>query len=441
MHLRIWPQGLIGQVILVLMCAVLAEFVGSSVVYRYVEADATRAEQARRVAEGLVVAERLFNETPRAKRAAAAKGLSTEGLTVAWQALPTLPRETSTPALQTLHSDIQRWEPSLAGRDLRLHFVGAVHPADPAYLKGSVRLDDGSTALVSARVQTGPWAILLAVLGSAAVLAIGVSIAGVMLLRSLGLPLRSLAQAADSVGKGNPIYVREEGAGDLRRVAHAFNAMQNRITELLTTRTQALAAVSHDLRTPLSRLRLRAGFVKDDETRAALEQDVEEMSDMLNSLLAYLGGAHESEPKRLVDLAALCMTIVNAATDAGGRATYEGPDHLAAQLRPGAVKRAIDNLVQNALIYGGGADVTLLADGDRVIVRVCDDGPGIPEAQMARVKEAFARLDDARARNTAGLGLGLSTVEQMTVQEGGEFILANRPEGGLRAELRLPRNA
>jgi signal transduction histidine kinase len=387
------------------------------------------------------VAERVMNETPPERRGAVSRELSTEGVRVTWQAISPLPVRAEDPALQALQADMQRWEPSLVGDDLRLDFYGGSPLHDAMRLMGSVRLADGSSLLVVSRAKGTAWAVLLAALGSAALMSLGLLIASVLLLRSLGLPLRSLARAAESVGKGDPIYVREEGAGDLRRVAHAFNAMQNRITELLTTRTQALAAVSHDLRTPLSRLRLRAGFVKDDETRAALEQDVEEMSDMLNSLLAYLGGAHESEPRRLVDLAALCMTVVNAATDAGGRATYEGPDHLAVQLRPGAVKRAIDNLVQNALIYGGGADVTLLTQGDRVIVRVCDDGPGIPEAQMARVKEAFARLDDARARNTAGLGLGLSTVEQMTVQEGGEFVLANRPEGGLRAELRLPRTA
>jgi signal transduction histidine kinase len=441
MHLRIWPQAFIGRVILVLMCTVILEFLGSSIVYEYVELKSTRLAQAQRVAEQLVVAERVMNETPPERRGAASSELSTEGVRITWQAISPLPARTEGADLRTLQADMLRWEPSLVGDDLRLDFYGGSPLADAMRLMGSVRLADGSSVLVVSRAKGTAWAVLLAALGSAALMSFGLLIASVLLLRSLGLPLRSLARAAESVGKGDPIYVREEGAGDLRRVAHAFNAMQNRITELLTTRTQALAAVSHDLRTPLSRLRLRAGFVKDDETRAALEQDVEEMSDMLNSLLAYLGGAHESEPKRLVDLAALCMTVVNAATDAGGRATYEGPDHLAAQLRPGAVKRAIDNLVQNALIYGGGADVTLLAQGDRVIVRVCDDGPGIPEAQMARVKEAFARLDDARARNTSGLGLGLSTVEQMTVQEGGEFVLANRPEGGLRAELRLPRNA
>ncbi|MBN9319022.1 MAG: HAMP domain-containing protein [Caulobacterales bacterium] len=440
MHLRIWPQAFIGRVILVLMCAVVLEFIGSSAVYEYVEVKTTRLSQAQRVAEQLVVAAGVMNDTPPEGRAEASHELSTEGVRVTWQSISPLPKAHKNSELAKLAADMRRWEPTL-DEHLRVDFYGGSPWAESMRLMGSVKLKDGTSVLVISRSEATPWATVLAALGSAAVMSIGLVVASTLLLRSLGLPLRALAQAAESVGKGDPIYVREEGAGDLRRVAHAFNAMQTRITELLAARTHALAAVSHDLRTPLSRLRLRAGLVKDRETRAALEQDVEEMADMLNSLLAYLGGAEDGEAQRLVDLAALCMTIVDNATDAGGRASYEGPDHLSTRLRPSAVKRAIDNLVQNALIYGGGADVSLSIVGDRVVVRVCDDGPGIPESQMARVKEAFTRLDDARSRNTAGLGLGLSTVEKMTVTEGGEFVLANRPEGGLCAEIRLPYRA
>jgi two-component system osmolarity sensor histidine kinase EnvZ len=283
-----------------------------------------------------------------------------------------------------------------------------------------------------------PWLYMLRGLGSLAVLSLGVGVAAVILLRSIGAPLRALTDAAESVGQGTPVYVREEGARDLQRVARAFNAMQKRIRELITTRTHALAAVSHDLRTPLTRLRLRAGLVRDAETRNALEADVDEMSAMLDSLLAYLAGRHGNEERRLADVASLCMTVTDAAEDAGGTATYSGVDALYARIHPIGLRRAMTNLVENAILYGGEARVSLAREGDLMIIRVEDDGPGVPEAELRNITEPFHRLDDARARATSGLGLGLSIVRDLAKAEDGELCLSNRPIGGFSAELRLP---
>jgi len=434
---RPWPQGLIGRVILVMMSAVLIEFTASSLVFERIDLNSSRAEQAHHLAEQLAVASRILGETPEARRPIVARELSSQTATVQWGEGSFRPPEEQDGWLARLPSDMERWEPTLAGRDLRLDLLGG--EAGPrGRLIASMRMDDGSRVQISTRITTNPWEIFWSGLGSVAVLSAGVLLAAVLLVRIFGGPLRSLAEAAESVGQGAPVHVREEGAGDLRRVARAFNAMQGRITDLITARTHALAAVSHDLRTPLARLRLRAGLVSDAHTRESLERDVDEMSGMLDSLLAYLGGRQEAEVPRRIDLAAMCMTVVDAAVDAGETATYRGPERLAADVRVSAVKRAFENLVQNALIYGGRADVSLLEAGDRIVLRVEDTGPGIPEADHARVREAFERLDDARARNTGGLGLGLSIVDRVAQQEGGEFVLANRPTGGLRAELRLP---
>ena len=434
---RPWPQGLIGRVTLVMMCAVLIEFMASSLVFERIDLRTTRAEQAHHLADQLAVASRILAETPEAGRPLVAKELSSQTASVQWGEGSFRPIEVQNSRLARFRADMEHWEPSLASRDLRLDLLGG--EAGPrARLIASVQMADGSRVQISSRITTNPWDVFWSGLGSFAVLSAGVLLAAILLVRSFGSPLRTLAAAAESVGQGAPVHVREEGAGDLRHVARAFNAMQTRITDLLTTRTHALAAVSHDLRTPLARLRLRAGLVDDDETREALEQDLDEMTGMLDSLLAYLGGRQESETPRLTDLATMCMTVVNAAVDAGAHATYRGPERLAVHIRVSSVKRALENLVQNALIYGERADVSLLRIRDRVILRVDDTGPGIPESQRARVLEAFERLDDARARNTAGLGLGLSIVNRVAQQEGGEFILANKPTGGLRAELRLP---
>jgi signal transduction histidine kinase len=247
-----------------------------------------------------------------------------------------------------------------------------------------------------------------------------------------------LASAANAVGQGAPVRIAEEGAGDLKLVAKAFNAMQARIADLISARTQALAAVGHDLRTPLSRLRLRASFIDDRAAREAMEADVDEMTAMLDSLLAYLSGDVDPEPRRLVDLAAMAMTLVDAATDLGRQARYAGPERLLVEVRPLSMKRALGNVLQNAILYGGRGEIILRRDDRQIVVAVEDDGPGIPEADMAQVLEPFSRLDSARARNTSGLGLGLTIVRGIVHREGGELAFHNRPQGGLRVEIRLP---
>ncbi|UAL12358.1 ATP-binding protein [Caulobacter segnis] len=291
---------------------------------------------------------------------------------------------------------------------------------------------------LNTRIHVAPWAVLLSGFGSAFILGLGVIAAAALVLSNLSRPLRALAEAADKVGKGAHVRIAETGARDLKLVAKAFNAMQDRISGLLRARTEALAAVGHDLRTPLARLRLRAGFVKDAEAREALEADVDEMAAMLDSLLAYLGGQEDPEPRRRTDLAAIAMTVVGDAADAERPATYAGLDHLPVQARPVSLKRAISNVVENALHYGGDASLTLAREGRTAVLAVEDNGPGIPETELAEVLQPFHRLDSARARNTAGLGLGLTIVQQILQREGGALVLKNRPQGGLRVELRLP---
>jgi signal transduction histidine kinase len=438
MQIHVWPKGLTGRVILVLVCALVVELLASSIVFERAESLTTRAEQGRHLAEQLIVAARVLEATPAANRQPVARGLSTGQAQVSWRrASARQDRSQSLKELQ-LASDMQGWEPALAGRAADVQLAGADRLGGKVRLTASAGLSDGSRVVISSVAWANPWGLIWAGLGAAGVLSACVLIAAALLVRSLSSPLRALGRAAESVGEGAPVHVREEGARDLRNVARAFNAMQTRIGDLLTARTQALAAVSHDLRTPLARLRLRAGLVRDRPAREALERDVDEMAAMLESLLAYLGGQAEAEARRLTDLSAMCMTAVDAAVDAGQRAVFLGSDGVTAEVRTSAVRRALDNLVQNALNYGEGAEVSLLRDGEFVVLRVEDCGPGIPAAEVMRVREPFVRLDGARRRNTSGLGLGLSVAHSVAEAEGGELVLANRPEGGLRADLRVP---
>jgi len=206
---------------------------------------------------------------------------------------------------------------------------------------------------------------------------------------------------------------------------------------LITERTETLAAVGHDMRTPLARLRLRLENLPDTEAREAIEGDLSEMGEMIDSLLAFLGGEKNGEPPVRTDLAVLVATVVDAFQDQDRPVDYVGPDHLEMAVRSLSLRRAIVNLIENALHYGSRARVALERRDREVLIRVDDDGPGIPRDKLEEVLKPFARLDEARQRNTRGLGLGLAIVARTVELEGGELILANRPEGGLRAEICL----
>ncbi|PIB91859.1 ATP-binding protein [Caulobacter sp. FWC2] len=435
--LRLWPQRLVGQVTLVLMLAVALEFIGSSLLFERSRLYPDLENQTRRVAEQLVTAETLLEDASPDERAARAAVMSTRITQLSWSVLPTLV-DGGRDAEEEFREEFLEAEPGLRGRDLRLRAdIDHAVPRD-THLKVALKLRDGSWMALNTRIHVAPWAVLLSGVGSAFTLGLGVIVAAALVLRNLSRPLRALAEAADKVGKGAQVRIAESGAGDLKLVAKAFNAMQDRIAGLLNTRTEALAAVGHDLRTPLARLRLRAGFVTDPDAREALEADVDEMTSMLDSLLAYLGGQEDPEPRRRTDLAAIAMTLVNDAADAERPASYAGLDHLPVLARPLSVKRAISNIVENALHYGGDAALTLTREGDTAVLAIEDNGPGIPEAEMVHVLQPFHRLDSARTRNTAGLGLGLTIVQQILQRESGTLVLRNRPQGGLRVEIRLP---
>lgn len=436
MHITVWPNGLIGRVTAVILIAIVFEFLGSILLHDQIDRYTLREDHARRVAELLVVGERLLEDAPAAERPLILQSLSTEHLNVRI-ADRSIIESGHDEQLDPLRAQIIRWEPSLGGKVLRLRTI----PSDQKGrndLEGSLMLKDGEWLQFSSHDLWGHWPQLYRTLIAAAVLAGGVLLAAAMIVMTMGAPLRQLARAADRVGHGSPVMVVERGPPDLRQVSRAFNAMQARISGLIADRTQALAAVGHDLRTPLTRMRLRTGLMGDDEGREAMEADIDEMQAMLDSVLAYLRGDNDTEPSKRVDLGALVSTLVDADADLGREVTYEGPDHLLVETRPLSLKRAISNLIENGLKYGERVRVSVLPGAEEVRILVEDQGPGIPEEEMAHVISPFFRLDEARMRNTGGLGLGLTIVSKAVERDGGQLILANREEGGLRAEIRLP---
>lgn len=273
---------------------------------------------------------------------------------------------------------------------------------------------------------------------STTVMAIGIVVVSVLLVRWLTGPLRRLAQTADLIGRGRTIPVPHDGPEEVRRLAQALDAMQTRTIRLVDDRTQALAAVSHDLRTPITRMRLRAGFLEDPDTQARMEADLDEMEGMISATLAYLQGEAESEARQLTDVGVLLSTLCDAAADAGSVVAFQGPAHFDVLCRPVALRRAVSNLIKNAVNYGGMAQVTLAPGSNGLRITIDDDGPGIPPDELERVFQPFYRLEASRNRDTGGVGLGLTISRQAILEQQGTLVVENRFNGGLRAVIELP---
>jgi signal transduction histidine kinase len=249
-----------------------------------------------------------------------------------------------------------------------------------------------------------------------------------------------MARAVAALPPAAPLVrLPETGPREVRELAIAFNGMQARIAELVERRTQALAAVSHDLRTPMTRLRFRMEDVTDPALRCAMAGDIAEMEQMVDATLSYLRGEASDEPVRPLDLVALVETIVDDAQDRGLSADLSAPSRLVVTGRLVSLKRMVSNLVENALAYGGSAHVTVTEAPADVVLTVRDHGPGIPEDQLAAVLEPFVRLEASRSRATGGVGLGLSIARTVAEAHSGTLTLANAPDGGLIAEVRLPK--
>ena len=257
--------------------------------------------------------------------------------------------------------------------------------------------------------------------------------------RRLSRPLRRLTGAAgafDPHGVQEP--VPEAGPDDLRRLVAAFNDLSRRMAAMLDEKDRMLGALGHDLRTPLAALRVRVESVENDADRTRMVETIGEMNRMLDDILSLARIGRPSEPATEVDLAALVDAVVEDFRDLGAEVDFADAQRLRMRLRPGLMRRAVRNLVENAVKYGGGAAVRLEAGASAVAIVVADDGPGIPADQLAKVFEPFTRLETSRNRETGGVGLGLALARSIARDAGGEVRLANRPEGGLDARIVLP---
>ncbi|MCR9278465.1 MAG: ATP-binding protein [Pseudomonadaceae bacterium] len=242
--------------------------------------------------------------------------------------------------------------------------------------------------------------------------------------------LPAFAEAAEQVGRGDPVRLNESrGPKDLRRLARAFNAMSERVVGHIAERSQMLAAMSHDLRTIITRLTLRAEHIETPVQRTGAQSDLKQMMRMLDEAIEFAKDDHHQEALVKLDAASVAQSVVDDARDSGAEATYIGPDRLTIVGQPYGLRRALDNLVANAIRYGGSAELSLTTTGDDAHFRILDPGPGIPPPDYQRMREPFIRGEPSRNRESGGSGLGLAIVTNVARRHGGHLVFDNTASG------------
>lgn len=406
----------------------------------------SRWDPASRLLERISTLVIVADRASVAERRALLPRLGEPGLQLAWS--PAAERASLEPGVLGHHlahdlratlrgSGLERIEAGREARDVRRASLRPHAGADTVHIH--VGLSDGSAldVRVAAERLAGFGAIDVA-LGTL-VLAGSIVALAVWAARRVTRPLRRFADAAGHFGLDTgAMPLSETGPVEIRRAAAAFNRMQRRVARLMEDRRLLVGALSHDSRTVLARLRLRSEYIGDSHQRAKAIRDIDELTFMLGSALAFARDDLASEPAVSLDLALLLQSVCDDLADAGERVIFEGPAHLRFSGRPVALRRLFANLLDNAIAYGEEATVVLTSLVDGVEIIVGDRGPGIPPEDCERVFAPFHRLDPSRSRETGGSGLGLAIVRAVAHRHGGSVRLEPRPGGGTLARVELP---
>ncbi|SBV98895.1 ATPase, histidine kinase-, DNA gyrase B-, and HSP90-like domain protein [uncultured Alphaproteobacteria bacterium] len=327
---------------------------------------------------------------------------------------------------------VKRWRATRGLEQQRNPFVIAA--------AASMRLPDSlwlnaETSLDMPPLQWG-WPSLLTFVLSALLIAA----VAVVTVRRITRPLNRLAAAAEKLGRGEAVAdVPETGPDQFRATTRAFNLMNRRLQRFVSDRMRFLAAVSHDLRTPLTSLRLRSEFIDDDETRTRMLATLDEMTQMVDAVLDFVREDTRAESTDRVDFASLVESVCDDFSDLGLPVELTPPPKLPEVVcRPLSIKRALRNLIDNAVKYGNRAVVSVEAARGGVTIHVDDDGPGLTDAEIERIFDPFVRIESSRNRETGGVGLGLSIARSIAQSHGGRIAAARRAEGGMRMSLFLP---
>ena len=310
---------------------------------------------------------------------------------------------------------------------------------EPFGIVVQIRLEDGTLAVFDVNVPQEPLSRLESLVPQLLLVLLVCFALAAFLVRMINRSLRRLARAADAIGQdpsGEPLV--ERGPSEVRRVIAAFNRMQERVRRYLVERGLLLSAISHDLKTPITRLRLRAEMMQDAELRSKMLRDLDEMQAMVGATLDFFSAVGKEGTRQPVDIGALIDSLCEDRREVGQALSVEGVALAPYPADPQALRRCLENLIENAVRYGERADIRIDDSADRLTIQVRDRGPGIPERELERVFEPFYRLDDSRNMASGGTGLGLSIARNIARWHGGELKLMNSAPGHV-AELSLPR--
>lgn len=442
---RFAPSALGGRLALLLVLAVVAAQVAALVLFASESTRVGRAAARTQVVERVATLVRLLAELPADTVPGVLAAYGSPRQNFALGDTSVVPQEAMDADEARLAHGLER-RLRAAASPARLRLVENApgpnadgRPSMPDVLRVSVRLKDGRWLNGEAQLTlpTPPWVrIGLYQLGASLVAVLAV--AGIAMRGIVG-PVTALAAAAEKVGRGASVPpLPARGPRELRTLITAFNEMQARLRAYVNDRTRMLAAISHDLRTPIASLWLRAEMVEDVELRTAMVRTLGEMKRMVEATLSFARDDAAAQRSERVDLADTARSLVDDHCALGRDVALSAPDALTLEGRPVALRRALDNLIENAVRYGERARVSLDRDDHGVRIRVEDDGPGIPEDRLEEMFAPFTRLDGSRSDETGGLGLGLAIARSAIRAHGGDIRFTNLPVWGLRAEIVLP---
>lgn len=451
---RLWPDSLVGRTLLVLFAGLVLTQVAGILMFSSYRLEATSRLGRHLAAERIASIVQLVEESPPADRGRVLRTSDRAGLRIGWTWMPLTMDEGDGDGQDFLEELLRRLPNHQIFVDSREHHrppppppPGNTTPDGPPgwfgpppdharipEIRVSVQIDDQSWLNFVIPHQHPEPLWRPAFFGPLGAGLLVVTTLSVLAVRRAAKPLNQLTAAAERLGRDvTAPPISEEGPREVRAAAQAFNRMQARLRRFIDDRTQMFAAISHDLRTPITRLKLRAEFIDDEEQRQKMLTDLDEMEAMISSSLTFARDDAARETRREVDLAAMLRQLAE-----DFEVPLEAPDSLMVTVGETGLRRALANLLDNAHKYGRSPRLTAaLADG-QVRISVDDDGPGIPEEEMERVFTPFYRLETSRNRDTGGTGLGLAIARSALRAHGGDVTLANREGGGFRAQVCFP---